>query len=232
MLNESSELETALTAEIAMGTRRFEALLGEGASRRADYDRPLLACAKWLVAPTLGAIVPNWLLLIPRDPVLNFRAWAELNNQRPAQLLRDVRLHLGLRADEIIWFEHGPHSPGTSIGCGLDHAHIHILIRPCFSFESFAEKARSMSELHWSAGKDDDAYRTLGSENSYLIAGSGDATISAQGVEATGSQYLRRVVGELANVSDAWDYRRYSHVDHVSETVRTFKSLESVARHG
>ena len=53
---------------------------------------------------------------------------------------RDLRLHLGLGADEIVWFEHGPCSTGTSIGCGLDHAHIHVLIRPSFSFRSLGER--------------------------------------------------------------------------------------------
>jgi len=184
------------------------------------------------VAPTIGAIVPNWLLVIPRDPVLNFRDWAELHGQRPIQLLQDLSLHLGLRADEIIWFEHGPYGTGTSIGCGLDHAHIHVLIRPCFSFASFTDKARSLSELDWTAGEYDDPYRMLAGESTYLMAGSGDSAIIAQGVEATGSQFFRRVVGALVDAGDAWDYRQHQHARHVRETVRTFRSLESVARRG
>jgi ATP adenylyltransferase len=232
MLTENRELETALTVEIVTGTRRFEALLEGGLSSVAEHDRPLLTCADWLVAPTLGAIVPNWLLLIPRDPALNFRVWSDLHVRRPAQLLREVRSHLGLRAEEIIWFEHGPCSTGTSIGCGLDHAHIHILIRPGFSFSSFKEKARSLSNLDWTSGERDDPYRTLADERSYLVAGSGDATITAQGVEATGSQFFRRVVSALVQVDDAWDYRQYPHPHHISRTVQTFRSLERLARRG
>jgi ATP adenylyltransferase len=232
MLNEHGDLETALTVEIVTGKRRYEALLRGGLSPLAKHDRPLLARAEWLVAPTLGSIVPNWLLLIPRDPTLNFREWADLNRRRPLQLLRDVRLHLGLRADEIVWFEHGPCRTGTSIGCGLDHAHIHILIRPCFSFLSFMEKARSLSDLDWTAGEYDDPYYLLAGGSSYLIAGCGESTIIAQGVEATGSQFFRRVVGALVDVGDAWDYRQYPHTHNVYETIRTFRSLESAARRG
>jgi ATP adenylyltransferase len=232
MLSENRESETALTVDIVTGTRRFEALLKGEFSSGAEHDRPLLNRTEWLVAPTIGAIVPNWLLLIPRDPVLNFRAWAELHGRRPGQLVQEVRLHLGLRAEEIIWFEHGPYGTGTSIGCGLDHAHIHVLLRPCFSFESFTDKARSLSEFDWTTGEYDDPYRTLAAESSYLIAGSSDVVIIAQGVEATGSQFFRRVVGALVHVGDAWDYRRYPHARHVRETVRTFRSLESFARRG
>lgn len=232
MLSENGDLERALTVEILTGARRFEALLKGGLSPVAKHDRPLLARSEWLVAPTLGSIVPNWLLLIPRDPTLNFREWADLHGRRPSQLLRDLRLHLGLGADEIVWFEHGPCSTGTSIGCGLDHAHIHVLIRPSFSFRSFKEKARSLSDIDWTAGEHDDAYCTLAEGSSYLIAGSGDATIIAQGVEATGSQFFRRVVAALVDVGDAWDYRHYPHANNVYETVRTFRSLESAARRG
>jgi ATP adenylyltransferase len=221
-----------LTVEIVTGMRRFEALLKGGFSFGAEHDRPLLARPKWLVAPTIGAIVPNWLLLIPRDPVLNFQMWADLHSRSPTLLLEDVRLHLGLRADEIIWFEHGPHSAGTSVGCGLDHAHIHILIRPSFSFETFTNAARSLSGLEWSADKCSDAYQTIDIEHSYLVAGSGGGTIVTQDVEAAGSQFFRRVVAALANAEGAWDYRRFPHVHHVSQTIRTFRSLESVVRRG
>jgi ATP adenylyltransferase len=225
-------METALNLEIVNGTRRFEALLKGGPFPVAEHNRPLLSRAEWLVAPTLGAIVPNWLLLIPRDPVLNFRVWAELHGRCPSQLLRDVRLHLGLGADDIVWFEHGPCSSGTPIGCGLDHAHLHILIRPCFSFWSFEQRTRSLSDLNWAAGEYDNSYNMIDVFNSYLIAGSGDRTIIAQGVEATGSQFFRRVVGALVDAGDTWDYRHYPNAHNVYETVRSFRSLESAVRRG
>jgi len=222
-----------LTVEIVMGKRRFETLLqGETSHATASHDQPLLARADWLVAPTLGAIVPNWLLLIPRDAVLNFRAWRELRGRSPEQLLLNLRQHLGLSEDEIIWFEHGPRSAGTLTGCGLDHAHIHILVRPRFSFEAFAEKARSLSKLEWIAGTPEETHHRLTVNRSYLIAGSKDTAILAQDVEATGSQFFRRVVGALADAGDAWDYRRFPHADHIAETIRTFRSLESVPRRG
>ena len=217
--------------EIVTGKRRFETLLqGEIPQAAANYDRPLLARTDWVLAPTLGAVVPNWLLLIPRVPVLNFRAWSELLGQSPEQLLQDVRQHLNLRKDEIIWFEHGPRISGTLTGCGLDHAHIHILVRPSFSFEAFTEKARSLSNLEWIAGASEDAHRRLTVGRSYLISGAGDRAIIAQDVEVAGSQFFRRVVAALADAGDAWDYRQYPHTDHIVETISTFRSLESAAQ--
>lgn len=227
------EFESELTVESMTRQRRFETLLQKEISGAAEiHDRPLLARADWLVAPTLGAIIPNWLLLIPRDPVLNFRAWSELRGKYPEQLLREVRQHICLRGDEIIWFEHGPRVAGTLTGCGLDHAHIHILIRPRFSFEDFAEMTRSLSNLAWMGCKSEGAHQKVSVGRSYLIAGSGDTAIVAQDVEATGSQFFRRVIGALVDAGDSWDYQQYPHADHIAETITTFRTLESVARRG
>lgn len=211
--------------------RRFDTLLqGSFPSEIASHDQPLLAHPDWLVAPTLGAIVPNWLLLLTRDSVLNFQVWSGLRAQSPSRLIEGLQEHLGLGPDEVIWFEHGPRVSGTSTGCGMDHAHIHILVRPPFHFEAFAEKARSLSELEWIAGTSEAAYRSLAAGRSYLIAGSGNATVVAQDVEATGSQFFRRVVGTLVDAGEGWDYRRYPHADNVAETIRTFRRLESAAQ--
>src|SRR5947209_2503096 len=124
-----------LMGEILVGGNRFRALLdGVGA---AAHDRPLLTTPKWIVAPTLGAIIPGWLLALPRRAVLNFNQWAAAEGESPETILQQLTEHLGLAAHEVIWFEHGPLNNGTVVGCGLDHAHIHILIRPPFTFDSF-----------------------------------------------------------------------------------------------
>lgn len=222
-----------LTDEVITGSRRFDVLLqGRVSDSAANHDRPLMVRPDWLLAPTLGAIVPNWLLLIPRDSILNFRVWGDSHAQSPENLVNDVRQHLGLSKDEIIWFEHGPRIVGTVTGCGLDHAHLHILVRPPFGFEAFAEMARSLSQLEWSVGASEGAYCKLAGDRSYLVAGSGDQTIMAQDVEMVGSQFFRRVVGSLVDAGNAWDYRQYPHVDHIAETISTFRSLESAALRG
>lgn len=214
-----------------MENPRFKVLLGgKGTPQVADYDRPLLSRTDWLVAPTLGAIVPNWLLLIPRHPALNFQAWSKLRGQAPELLLQAVREHLGLDNDEIIWFEHGPCTAGTPIGCGTDYAHIHILIRPHFSFAAFADKAKSLSGLKWIRSTSEDAYQEILNGHSYLIAGSGDQTVISHDVEATGSQFFRRVVSMLANAEETWDYRQSPHTANITKTIRSFRLLESAAQ--
>lgn len=207
--------------------RRFDALLS--GSSRAAYDRPLLDRGEWLVAPTLGAITSGWLLALPRRQVLSFRDSTLNGGPLPLSVVDDVRTHLGLKPEEIIWFEHGPASAGTVVGCGLDHAHIHILLRPSFSVEDFFDRARSATELNWRGSSAVDCYAQLAPTRSYFAAGSGDRAICASDVEPAGSQFFRRVVADLVGVEASWDYRRFAHLPQVEETIAMFKRLESAS---
>lgn len=207
------------------GGRRFDALLSGAPS--AAYDRPLLDRGDWLIAPTRGAIVAGWLLALPRQHALSFRDSIIAGGVQPLSIVQDVQFHLGLKPDELIWFEHGPLSSGTVVGCGLDHAYIHILVRPSFSAADFFDRARSMSTLSWHCSSAFDCYGRLPHAQSYFAAGSGDNAIFASDVEAAGSQFFRRVVGNLVGVNEGWDYRRFVHLPEVEETIAMFKRLEN-----
>lgn len=212
---------------VVAGANRFRALL-EGTGG-AEHDRPLLETARWLVAPTLGAIVPGWLLIIPRRPVLNFKQWSVAEATRPELIIRELGEYLGLEEHDVIWFEHGPFRPSTSVGCGLDHAHIHFLVQPSFKFIDFEAAARSLSDFDWQRMPRGQGYAGLKGANSYLIAGSGENVITAVDVEKAGSQFFRRVVSKLAGES-GWDYRRHPHSANVSQTVKQFELLERAAQ--
>lgn len=221
--------EMALTVNSLEGARRFEALLKGVAT--AAHDEPLLERPGWLVAPTLGAVVPGWLLAIPRQPFLSFRDWSTANGHCPQAILQDVRGHLGLAPEEVIWFEHGPVMSGTPIGCGLDHAHLHILVRPGFTFTAFITLARGLAHLRWQETSREQGYAQIRGNSSYLIAGCGDRVLIASNVECAGSQFFRRVVGALIGADSEWDYRRFPHTDNINRTIHTFRSLEKAVRH-
>jgi hypothetical protein len=121
-------------------------------------------------------------------------------------------------ANPVIWFEHGPSTRGSVTGCGIDHAHIHILLQPPFEFSQFKSAAIDGSSLAWERG-DGNPYEFIGSGESYLIASSGGEFILARSVEAAGSQFFRRVIARLAREPSSWDYRLHPHHDNVAKTV-------------
>ncbi len=219
-----------MNVEDKLGSGRFKALLQAPEGRPAAFDLPLYENAEWVVAPTLGAIVPNWLIVVPRDYALNFRSWQKRRDSAPVAIVDELCDHLGLAQEEVIWFEHGPNALGSSIGCGADYAHMHVILKPGFSFQTFLDRAVSMSALDWTRAASEQTYASLPNEGSYLVAGSGDVATWTSNVETTGSQFFRRVVSSLSDQPERWDYKRFSHEQNISQTIETFRKLESAVR--
>ena len=224
-------MEMNLETEQAIGSRRFQGIL-KGLSN-AKHDQVLLDQDEWVVVPTLGAIVRGWVLAVPRQHVLSFRDWAQVGGQSAHSILAKIQLELGIQPDELIWFEHGSSKEDTLVGCGLDHAHLHILIKPVFSFDAFVHLAVSSFTGTWCATPATESYSAIkDTKASYFVAGSGDRAISAIGVESAGSQYFRRIVAALIDAPSEWDYRRYAHVQNVEETILAYTRHKEAARRG
>src|SRR5712691_11051269 len=107
---------------------RFAALLCEGGCPRPEYDQVLFEGHGYVVAPTLGSIIPNWLLVIPRESFVNFAHVRAVTGTEPHQVVTEVLERCGIESARGYWFEHGPATRGSQLACGVDHAHLHVII--------------------------------------------------------------------------------------------------------
>jgi ATP adenylyltransferase len=132
---------------------------------------------------------------------------------------------LGKRFSEkkFVWFEHGPVQSGTTVGCGVDQAHLHVIYDAPFSAEEFHQKALESGRLEWTPTLATSVYAQLNDKGSYLVAGSGSTAFFAQNVEQAGSQFFRKIVAGLTSQPDAWNYRTHPHLSQAEETIRTFR---------
>ena len=211
---------------------RFAVLFRASApDSRPAHDQVLLEGEDWVVVPTLGAIVPNWLIAVPRTPALNFRAWKNHLGKTPQTVLIDLCDRLDLSCSDVVWFEHGPAVLNSEIGCGADYAHLHIIFQPCFTFKDFVEQTMALSGITWMKTRFEEAYDTLPCEDSYLVAGSGGDSILSTRVESVGSQFFRRVVGALCGQAGVWDYRLFPHKRNIMKTIANFRALEAASAH-
>ena len=71
----------------------------------------------------------------------------------------------------FIWFEHGATTSGIVPGSNVDHGHIHIILEPRFTFESFREKAMSMDKRNWKFVDAVNAYDNRNGQQDYLVFG-------------------------------------------------------------
>src|SRR5258708_30616651 len=110
------------------GFGRVEGLSSADSCGRAQYDEVLCEVDGCAVAPTLGSILPYWLLVVPRVSAVNFRRWAEALGREPYDLVKGVLVELDVCTDRVIWFEHGPADRASPLSCGADHAPLHVII--------------------------------------------------------------------------------------------------------
>lgn len=207
---------------------RFSGVLSGGACMRPLYDEILLDLGDFVVTPTLGSIVANWLLLIPRKRVTNFSQLVP-DGVDPISLVQSVLSRLPVKSQNAIWFEHGSIESFPAIGCGVDHAHLHILIDPPFLFSEFAASFVEVRSLGWRPESAALVYGRTEPNRPYLVAGSQDEAWIATAAESAGSQFFRRIVARLVSSDDFWDYRQHAHLGNVTETLKRFRSASSCA---
>jgi ATP adenylyltransferase len=208
-------------------TERFAFLRSTSECPRPIHDEILLEIDGCVVTPTLGSIVPNWLLIVPRSPVLNFAQWRLATGRSPLNLVEKVAAKRR-SAERIVWFEHGPAESGSVLGCGVDQAHLHVIFDAPFSANELQTKAIENSGLDWSFGPAKSIYSNLQEQKSYLVAGSLETATSAQSVEQVGSQFFRRLIAGLSNQEAAWNYRTHPHLANIRETVRSYRTINEV----
>jgi ATP adenylyltransferase len=209
----------------AVGRGRFDNLLR---GKRSDYDHVLFETHGCIVAPTLGSIIPKWLLAIPRRKAVTFREWSTTSHLDPACVIGNVLSELSIPPERAIWFEHGPSSKGSIVGCGVDYAHLHILIDAPFRFEEFRAATSESAVLVWRRTSSMKAYSSIQEVGSYLVAGSLGEAVFAEDVENVGSQFFRRVVARLVDKPDQWNYKIHAHLENVRRTVSAFSDQRAL----
>lgn len=95
------------------------------------WDTPVFESRSFVVLPTVGALVEGWLLVVPKTPALSF---AHLSTSQFSELdcfLRDIVPVIESNYGPVSVFEHGPASRGSTVGCGVDYAHLHLVPTLC-----------------------------------------------------------------------------------------------------
>ena len=204
---------------------RFASLLDDQICLRPIYDNVLMELHGCVITPTLGSIIPRWLLIIPKVPTLNFRQHTEHQDVSTTEIVAALLACYELAPERAIWFEHGPSVSGSMVGCGVDHAHLHVIIDPPFSHAELCGKAQSASSVNWNFLPSKDAYAGIGFSSSYFIVAANDRACVAVDVDQEGSQFFRKVIADLVSLPEHWNYRLHPHLENVAETVRAFSAL-------
>ncbi len=179
------------------------------------YETP-----NFVVVPTLGALVEGWVLIISKEHHLCMAALPPDCQKEFISLSRFVAEVIGENYGPATLFEHGPASHGLTIGCGVDHAHLHVLPL-AFSLKERASKSDVLRNVEWAKAPDGlaDVSDIHSAGESYLYVAEPNVTPEFCAVRQLPGQFLRRVISAEVGCPDRYDYGQWHHTDNIKGTV-------------
>lgn len=185
-------------------------------------DTPVLRSASSLALPTIGAIVPNWVLIVPRRCALSLSTLPSADRSDVLALATDVARLLGPE-EHTVMFEHGPNSSGSVVGCGVDQAHLHVL-NTAFDFASLA---LSDPVVEWAIVNDDDPWKSLDGSEYYFLRSYSATYVGKPKVPS--SQFFRKHIAAAVGTPERWDYKCWPSYDNVRRTYERFTGRASAS---
>lgn len=187
------------------------------------WDRPIFESPNFIAIPSLGALVEGWMLVVPRRHVLSIgtlpaELWSEFEGFK-----REVSDHVASAYGCVCAFEHGPSAPNRQAGCGVDHAHVHIVP---IDFDLVAASGAKVPISNWEHASWSACSRAAASGLDYLFVEQPLGTGRMAAASQFSSQILRRTIAEGIGKADEFDWRSHRQEQNIE---RTMDRLSSVA---
>jgi ATP adenylyltransferase len=188
------------------------------ARTNAPWDTILHDSGNFVIVPTKGALVPGWLLVVGKRHALCVGALStsELEELKQCLAFAQGLIHKNFGPPTI--FEHGPSRAGTTIGCGIDHVHVHVAPLRFSLREAVNGK---FPTVEWKPIADIEATKLLFElQEGYALVGEPYEGRMYWCSPPTGvNQMFRRTIAAEIGVPDEFDYRTHAHAPIVDKTL-------------
>jgi diadenosine tetraphosphate (Ap4A) HIT family hydrolase len=175
-------------------------------------DRILYENEHALVVPTIGSIVPNYLLIIPKRHVISCNDLSSEEIESLIQCKKKIEHNVG----NGTIFEHGSLSREKSGGASIEHAHLHFIPveidHSIISNKLDFKKINSIAEIN----SVDSEYLLIWNKKGIYYAKS----------DSVPSQFLRKVIAEYFGVPDKWNWKEFPFVENMQHTYTSWKKFE------
>jgi ATP adenylyltransferase len=183
------------------------------------HEKPVMGAPVGFAVPSIGAFVEGWLLVIPYRHMVALSDLEEWERKEYRILVEETEKLVRKKYGHTILFEHGPAGEGRNAGCGIDHAHLHIVPIELVLHEAVTSDGTGRN-LQWHPAAlpwDADAEHAAGLD--YFFVRESDGTAWVAGTPAAPSQLLRRAIAKYVG-SPVWDWKADSRQDLVAATYR------------
>lgn len=200
----------------------FCSQLAQG-SVRAPWNQPLLESENFLVVPSLGSLVEGWTLMLPKQHYLCFGALSSELDKEAEKLQSEVKRLLRSKfAEPLVVFEHGPSATKHGTGCGVDHAHRHIVPISC-DLQALSASLLPMG-AEWVPAGQEACVAAYHSGLDYLFLKQ-EGKQSVLSVSADfGSQVFRKAIAIYLGKPDEFNWREYPRHETAFRTSAILRS--------
>jgi ATP adenylyltransferase len=184
----------------------------------AFWNKPLFESLNFRVLPSLGALVEGWFLLLPKRHAISMGA---LDDELIAEMqhVKNLVVSQMERAfSSVCAFEHGPSKTNSLVGCGVDHAHLHIV---ALKFDLLSAVQPFLpKDVRWfpASFAECQAVHRRGDDYLYLEQPIGRGWIASD--REFGSQLFRRAVASQIGLANQFSWREHPQLSNVSATIQ------------
>jgi diadenosine tetraphosphate (Ap4A) HIT family hydrolase len=205
-------------------TARFDFILNPQASGRPAIENTVLFETRFFaVVPSLGSLVPGWLLLVPKRSVLNCSMLTDGEIIELESLVGQLSI-IGKRFPGRVYaFEHGASRTGSLTGCGVDHAHMHLVP---LEFDLLAAALETPGVVWNEPTHGGIAKQVTTCKEEYVAVYDIDRELGILGrPSGQCSQWVRKIIASKLNRSNEWDYHTAPQRNIIAATIEGLKSL-------
>lgn len=164
--------------------------------------------------PSLGAMVEGWMLVVPRRHAFSLAELDDADWHEFQTIASMTREKVEQAYGASITFEHGAAGASRSAGCGVNHAHLHVVPLAVDLRALIDASADTVGHYEWHVSS---PRPTLQPENDYIHLGdrSGFWITHSRSVP---SQVVRRAIARELHL-DVWDWKSALREDLAHKTV-------------
>lgn len=181
------------------------------------WNEPLFESPNFVVLPSVGALVEGWLLLVPKKHFICMGALPDSVATEVQEMKHIMCSALQQIYGQVCLFEHGPSRANLSVGCGVDHAHLHV-VPVEFDLASVVIPFFPKDVL-WSEAGLEDCRAAFARREDYLYL---EQPIGAGHIathQGFGSQLFRRAIAARIGALNQFNWREYPQLPNVSATI-------------
>lgn len=188
--------------------------LSAGNLKYGNIDKPFMESDDYFAVVSIGAFIEGWTLIVPKKHQLSCAP--EFNKSKFLSFVLQVKKKVESTYGPSIAFEHGASTEGSLTGCGIDHAHLHIV-----PFDKSLEKELKSTNIKWTpySSKESNGGQIKGDYLLYVDSIKNDSIGGLIAQPATPiSQYFRKILAQKCGHGGSYDYKKHTFLESSSKS--------------